>query len=107
MLLLESMIDQLPITPQPALYVIIPMDKAQHSLALLLADELRTAGLCVDILFEGSVKSMFRHASKLGAAYALILGETEQQSKTVMIKNMVTGAQEAVAQIDAVSFFKK
>lgn len=107
MLLLEPMKDRLLLPSSIALHIVIPMGAAQHSLALLLADTLRAAHLCVDILFEGSMKSMLRKASKLGAAYVLILGETEQQSRTVMIKNMVTGYEEAVAQKDAVEYLKK
>ena len=107
MLLLEPLRDQLNIPHPPALHIIIPMTATQHTLALLLADELRAHNICTDILFEGSIKTMMRKANKLGAAYALILGETEQQNRTVMVKNMTTGAEEAVAQVDVVTRLKK
>ncbi len=107
MLLLEPLRDQLNIPHPPALHLIIPMTATQHTLALLLADELRAHNICTDILFEGSIKTMMRKANKLGAAYALILGETEQQNRTVMLKNMTTGAEEAVAQVDLVARLKK
>jgi histidyl-tRNA synthetase len=107
MLLLEPLRDQLNIPHAPALHMIIPMTPAQHTLALLLADELQAHNICTDILFEGSIKSMMKKANKFGAAYALILGETEQQNRTVMVKNMTTGTEEAVAQIDLVAILKK
>jgi histidyl-tRNA synthetase len=107
MLLLEPLRDQLNIPHPPALHMIIPMAPAQHTTALLLGDELRAHNICTDILFEGSMKSMMRKASKSGAAYALIIGETEQQSRTVMIKNMTTGTEQSVAQIDVVAMLKK
>jgi histidyl-tRNA synthetase len=107
MLLLEPLRDKLNIPHPPALHMIIPMTPAQHTLALLLADELRAHNICTDILFEGSVKSMMRKANKLGAAYTLILGETEQQNRTVMVKNMTTGSESPVAQIDLVTSLKK
>ena len=107
MLLLEPIRDTLPIPKAPALHIIIPMSEAQHFLALLLADELRAQNLCTDILFEGSMKSMMRKSSKLQAHYVLILGETEQQNRTVTIKNMMTGIEESVAQIGAVQFLKR
>ena len=107
MLLLEPLRDQLPIAQKAALHMIIPMALAQHTLALLLADELRAHGICTDIVLEGSMKSMMRKASSLGAAYALILGETEQQNGTVMVKNMVTGTEEAIAQIEVMKYLKK
>ena len=107
MLLLEPFRNQLNITHPPALNIIIPMTSTQHTLALLLADELRAHTICTDILFEGSMKSMMKKANKLGAAYVLIIGETEQQNRTVMLKNMTTGNEEQVLQIDLVERLKK
>ncbi len=107
MLLLEPLREQLHIPHAPALHMIIPMTPAQHTLALLLADELRAHNICTDIILEGSMKSMMRKASSLGAAFALIIGETEQQNHTVMIKNMTTGTEESVAQIDVVNYLRK
>src|SRR4030095_8830751 len=92
-LLLEPLRDQLNIPMPPALHIILPMTPAQHTLALLLADELQAQNICTDILFEGSLKSMMKKANKSGAAYALILGETEQENRTVTVKNMTTGAE--------------
>ncbi len=108
LLLLEPFKDQLPLEKLPALQVIMPLTSSQHSLALLLADDLQAQHLCVDILLAGdSLKSMMRKANKMGATYALILGEEEQKTRTVTIKNMTTGHEERVAQIDTASFVKK
>jgi histidyl-tRNA synthetase len=107
MLLLEPLRDQLNIAYAPALHMIIPMTPAQHTLALLLADELHAHDICTDIILEGSMKSMMRKASSLGTAFALILGETEQQNHTVMVKNMTTGTEEMIAQIDVVKYLRK
>lgn len=107
MLLLEPLRDRLLIPQLPTLHMIIPMTPAQHILALLLADELRAHHICTDIIFEGSMKSMMRKASARAAAYVLILGETEQQNRTVMLKNMITGVEQSVAQVDIVKMLKK
>jgi histidyl-tRNA synthetase len=106
-LLLEPLRDKLNIPHLPALHMIVPMTPQQHTLALLLADELRAHGLCTDVIFEGSMKSMMRKAGSAGAAYAIILGETEQESRTVMLKNMTAGTEQAVAQVDLVKMLKK
>jgi histidyl-tRNA synthetase len=106
-LLLEPYQERLMLPILNTLHIIIPITSDQHVLALLVADTLREHELCVDVIFEGSLKSMFRKASKLGAAYVLVLGETEQQERTVVIKNMVTGKEESVLQIDAAQFLKK
>lgn len=50
---------------------------------------------------------MMRKAGSLGAAYALIIGETEQENRTVMLKNMVAGTEQAVAQVDLMKVLKK
>lgn len=107
MLLLEPLKNQLPIAQKSALHIIIPMTSAQHTLALLLADELRAHNICTDIILEGSMKSMMRKASSLGAAFVLILGETEQQNRTVVLKNMVTGTEQSIAQVEVAKMLKK
>ncbi len=107
LMLLEPIKDQLQLSQPPALFVILPLSVAQNSLALLLADTMHAAGLCVDILLDGdSLKSMMRRANKMGASHVLILGDEEQQSKQVIVKNLMTGDQESVAQIDVVDFCK-
>ncbi len=108
MLLLDPMPPALSLPLPAAVHVIIPMAPQQFSLALLIADALTAAGLCIEVLLEGdSVKSMLRHANKMGAAYALLLGDDEQQSRTVTVKNMVTSAQEKIRQIDLLEYLKK
>jgi histidyl-tRNA synthetase len=74
----------------------------------LLADELQAQGLCTEIFLESeSMKAMMRKANKLGAKYALILGETEQENNQVTIKNMVTGSEERIAQAQAVKYLQQ
>lgn len=107
MLLLEPFKDQLPIEQLPALNVILPLSEKQHMLALLLADTLQAAGHAVDVLFEGSMKSMMRKANKMGAQHVLILGDEEQEKKEVTIKNMMTGEELRLAQVEAVEYLKK
>ena len=107
MMLLEPLRESLSLPEQKPLYVVMPLSQEQQSLSLLLTDSLHAADLVVDVLLEGdSLKSMMRKANKMGATMALILGEQEQQNKTVLVKNMMTGDQKEVAQIDVVSHLK-
>ncbi|MGB8467437.1 MAG: histidine--tRNA ligase [Candidatus Babeliales bacterium] len=106
MLLLEDTQEHL--RQEKRLHVIIPMTVTQYPLAMLLADALFRAGVTTDLFIEqDSLRSMMRKANKLGARYALILGETEQQDGTVVIKDLVAGTQETVRQVDAVAYLKK
>ncbi len=107
MLLLEQMKDTLKLPQQKAVQAIIPVEKEQQPLALLIADELRAHDIGAEVLLEGSMKSMMRKANKLGAAHALIIGAQEQENKIITVKNMVTGTEETVAQAALVDYLKK
>ncbi|HJZ24394.1 MAG TPA: histidine--tRNA ligase [Candidatus Babeliales bacterium] len=106
-LLLEQIQNELPMAQKPALQVIIPMNIEQYSLALLLADQLISKGLTVDILFEGSLKSRMRKANKMAAQHTLILGEDELAKREVMVKNMMNGQEQRIAQIELADYFLK
>ena len=106
-LLLEQKLDQLKLTQEQSLYVIIPMTEMQHAVALFIADMLIAKGVKVDILLEGSLKSMMRKANKMGAKSAIMIGEDEQQVNEVTIKNMVTSEQARIKQIDLVEYLKQ
>ena len=101
LLLAQNNIDKLNISQAPALSLILPMSEKQHSLALLMANELQTNNICTDILLEGaSIKSMMRKANKMGAKQVLILGDEEQNNNTVTVKNMQTGESKVIKQPD-------
>lgn len=108
MLVLEPIIDSLAL-PQPnPLYIVMPLASEQNPLALLLADSLHAANLTVDAFLDGdSLKNMMRRANSMGAAYALILGDEEQQGNSVLVKNMMTGKQEQVQQVDVAHYLRK
>ncbi|BDC35145.1 histidine--tRNA ligase [Candidatus Dependentiae bacterium Noda2021] len=104
-LLLEPYKDTLPLPQLPPLHAIVPMAPEQKALALLLADELQAHNLCTEIFLESdSMKSMMRKANKIGAKYVLILGENEQKTHSVTIKNMINGTEENMPQVNAVPY---
>jgi histidyl-tRNA synthetase len=108
LMMIEPYKDNLALPHQPKMHVILPLSAAQQTLALLLADELQAVGLCTEILLEeASIKNMMNKANKLGAAYALILGDQEQQKNQVMVKNMLTGAQDSIPQSELVAHLRK
>lgn len=107
LLLLEPHQDALPFAKQPTLHVIVPLSAKQALVALLVADTLRSEGLCVEILLDTtSVKSAFKKVDKMGAAFALVIGEDEQKEHTVTIKCLSSGVQEKVHQIDVVAYLR-
>lgn len=108
MLLLEPLRANLPLEQPPALHVVMPLGKEQKTLALLVADNLEAHGHCVDVLLDGdSIKSMMRKANKMGAAFTILIGQEEQQNHTVTVKNMITGTEDKIPQVELHAYLTK
>ncbi|MBF0125397.1 MAG: ATP phosphoribosyltransferase regulatory subunit, partial [Magnetococcales bacterium] len=64
---------------------------------LIVAEEMRACGWCVEFHAQGgALKNQLKKADRLGAAMALILGDQEVDTGTVIVKDMVSGQQESV-----------
>jgi histidyl-tRNA synthetase len=70
-------------------WVIAPCDESAEQAAVVLAHRLRRGGAYVDVEpYSRSLKSQLRHANKLGAHYAVIIGEAEIASGKVTVRDM-------------------
>jgi histidyl-tRNA synthetase len=79
--------------PQLAAYV-IPLGAGMNKHALKIARELRREGVTVDTGEESfRIKKSFETAEKLGACYAIIVGENEVKENRFTVKNLKTGEQ--------------
>jgi histidyl-tRNA synthetase len=75
--------------------------------AIRTARELREAGLCVEVPPEEmKFRKALDLASRLGARYALIIGEDEIKSRLLTLKRLSDGVQEKVASQDVVAKVK-
>lgn len=83
----------LTVTP---LIAIIGADAKGEEESIKLAHEVRSLGLKTENFLSGKMAKKMQKANKLGASYALILGENEVNSNQVTIKNLLTGNQEVV-----------
>src|SRR5277367_585332 len=85
---------------------IAPMGVAQNAAALLLAKELRAAGLAIEV-GDGSfrLKKSFEAADKL-ARRMVILGEDEIASGILTVKDFSAGEQTKVPQADLADFLR-
>jgi len=82
---------------KPDLFVATVDEKAQD-LAFKMASELRRQGLWVEFDARGgSLKSQMKRADKLGARYALVLGENELAQQSGELKPMSGGEPRKVA----------
>jgi histidyl-tRNA synthetase len=83
--------------PQPLLFFVAGFGNEAKPIALKLIHELRELGIRTDTDYKSvSLKSLLRSADRLGASYAIILGDDEIHSHTAIIRNMITKTQEIV-----------
>jgi histidyl-tRNA synthetase len=79
---------------------IIPLGDESKTAALTIAQELRSSGLRVEISFgDRALKGSMKAADKSGAAYVIVLGDSEIASGTVELKEMSTGKTSSVTLI--------
>jgi len=75
---------------------------------LKLGAALRRAGIAaLSSLGDRSLKAQLRQANALGAAYALILGEEELKTGTVLLRDMAEGEQRRVPMDEVVSILSE
>ena len=75
--------------------------------ALVLAHQLRNEGVSAVLAPSGkSLKAQMRYASVIDATYAAIIGEDELRERTISLKDMSTGNQEQVDEIELLQQLK-
>ena len=91
----------------PVAYIVALGERAERE-ALLLATHLREHGLTTDLdLMRRSMKGQMKDAARVGAFFALILGEEEVGSGRVTVKDMRSSSQVTVARDDIVTELRK
>ena len=97
MALPESEVERLRASDAPDVFIVFLGDAArQHSFTL--AQQLRHAGLSVVLDFdERKMKKAMAQANKVGARYAMIVGDNEIAQGTYGLKNLATGEQETLS----------
>ncbi|NWF82451.1 MAG: histidine--tRNA ligase [Bryobacteraceae bacterium] len=71
-----------------------PMGQAALEHGVVLARELRRAGVVVEVGTEGKLKRAMETANKLGAKHVLLLGDNEIAAGVYALKDMASGEQE-------------
>ena len=83
---------------KPPLDVFVaPLGEAALRHAGVLARDLRREGMGVELATDGKLKRAMELANKLGARYALIIGDNEIAAGQYALKNMQTGEQKSVS----------
>lgn len=96
------LLQQLSEPPRPVLdFYVISKGEAAEAQALVLAQSLRQQEFAVEIDLSGSAfGKQFKRADRSGAVACLVLGDAEAESKTVNLKWLKSGEQQAIAQAE-------
>ncbi len=74
------------------------MDEASFAYAFRCISQLRSAGVSAELYPDaGKLKKQFEFAAKRNVPYIAIIGESEMQNNTLMVKNQKTGDQQAMS----------
>jgi histidyl-tRNA synthetase len=85
-----------PFKINPAI-VFVTLGKPAFDYAIPVIAELRDAGISIQLDFrQGSMKSQLNFANRLGAKQVIILGETELNAQTCILKDMTTSEQKTI-----------
>lgn len=94
-----------PLSPQPV--VLIAMDDTLALKALEIAHRLRSAGIITEVILEKNLGKALKKANKVKASFALILGEEESLSESLMCKDLTSGEQTSVPQANIIEFLQR
>ncbi|MBD1864566.1 MULTISPECIES: histidine--tRNA ligase [Trichocoleus] len=106
---LVLLLQQLSAAPQSTLdfYLVSRGDRAEAQ-ALVLAQKLRQTGFAVELDLSGSAfGKQLKRADRSGALACLILGDAEAENQTIQIKWLVSGEQQAIAQMELISSYQQ
>jgi histidyl-tRNA synthetase len=89
---LAMLLPEAPAAGRPV--AIVPIGPEAEAEAAVLAQELRRAGVAVDLAFKGKPGQRMKRADRIGARFALSLGEDELARGVVRLRDLGSGAEE-------------
>ena len=85
---------------------VLPVGEDAQPFAQLAASALRVSGYATDIIYDNvKLGSLIKKAVKKHAKYAIIIGQTEIDTQSVLVKDLDSGEQYNVGFDDIISFF--
>jgi len=82
---------------------LIAAEPDAEALVFSMAEELRTAGIAVDVPVSGNMGKKMKKADKAGAGVAFILGGAEIAAQTIQMRDLGDGSQTEIPQNDIIS----
>ncbi len=92
--------------PAPSGIAVIPVGDAAEGAALEVLQSLRHAGQRAEMAYRGNLKRRLERANRHGARAAVILGEDDLARGVAQVKDLATGAQEAVKLADIAAYLQ-
>jgi histidyl-tRNA synthetase len=90
----------------PQVYAVAVSDEQRDDL-FIICEKLRDAGISVEIDHRcKSLKSQFKEANRSGARWAVVLGDSENENKQIVLKDMQQKTEQIIAQDDLVAVLK-
>ena len=75
---------------------VIPIGETAEARALTIAEQLRDAGIVVDLAYSGNLSRRLSRANKIRAVIAVLLGDNELARGTATLRNLDDGVQTEV-----------
>ncbi len=91
---LSMMLQQAPPAPRP--FAIVPIGPEGETLAQTLAEELRRAGLAIEVGYRGNMSKRMKAANKVNARAAILIGEDEIKKGAATVRDLDSGEQAEV-----------
>jgi histidyl-tRNA synthetase len=87
----------LPTTARTVQAVVVPVEAADHAAAIHAAQALRARGVRVELdLRHRGPRGALRHASREGIPLAVVIGERERQTDTVVLRDLAAEQQRSL-----------
>jgi len=87
--------------PGPAVPVaVVPIGEAAEAAAIDVLQSLRRAGIRAEMAYRGNLRRRMERANRIGARAAVIIGEDDLAKGVAQVKDLASGAQEAVVLAD-------
>lgn len=101
---LAMLLEYLPLAPRAV--AIVPVSESEQRQVQILADELRRAGIMVDVGFAGNVGKRLKRAAAINARAAVIIGESEAAAGIAKVRDMDSGLEQSVPQHQLTKFLQ-
>lgn len=94
---LSLLVDASRLVPSHPIAAVISADENADAFCLKLAHQLRSQNIQTELIGGGNVGKKMKRANKIGATWALIIGDSEIAQNSITVKNLISGTQSLVA----------